>query len=51
MKILKIEARNFKPFHNISIPSDGYFKEGFFLLKEKIPWEKQVSLKRFFGEF
>ncbi|MGE5705370.1 MAG: AAA family ATPase [Nitrososphaerales archaeon] len=35
MKILKIEARNFKPFHNISIPSDGYFKEGFFLIKGK----------------
>ena len=35
MKILKIEARNFKPFHNISIPSDGYFKEGFFFIKGK----------------
>jgi DNA repair exonuclease SbcCD ATPase subunit len=35
MKILKIEARNFKPFHNISIPPDGYFKEGFFFIKGK----------------
>jgi DNA repair exonuclease SbcCD ATPase subunit len=35
VKILKIEAKNFKPFHNISVPSDGYFDEGFYFIKGK----------------
>ena len=32
---MKIEAKNFKPFNNISIPENGYFDEGFFFIKGK----------------
>lgn len=35
MKILKIEAKNFKPFNNISVPVNGYFDDGFFFIKGK----------------
>ncbi|MDR4512037.1 MAG: SMC family ATPase [Nitrososphaeraceae archaeon] len=35
MKILKIEAKNFKPFNNISVPANGYFDDGFFFIKGK----------------
>ncbi|MFB5599386.1 MAG: hypothetical protein ACE5SW_04065 [Nitrososphaeraceae archaeon] len=54
MKILKIEAKNFKPFNNISVPSNGYFDEGFFYIKGKNSMGKtsfiQVILWGILGE-